>query len=76
MGISVNVALMLGIYNSVYLIIIYNSQKACCNKRQCKELAEYAGMYGGCQLAKMTVTMVVHAFVALILKKTVSIMYV
>jgi hypothetical protein len=39
MDISMNVTLMLGIYDAVYLIIIYNSQEACCNKRQGKELA-------------------------------------
>lgn len=76
MDICVNVALMLGIYDAVYLIKIYNSQEACCNKRQGKELAEYAGVYGACQFTKMAMTMMVYAFVALILKKTVSIMYV
>ena len=63
---KMNVTLKLGKMYPVYLFIIYNSQNACCNKRQSQELAEHTSVHGGSQFTQVTMAMVVHTFVALI----------
>lgn len=66
-GIDDDDALPVGNKGATYIIIIYNSNGCCRNKRQSEELAQHALVTVGGELSQVAVTVVVHTLHAVVL---------
>lgn len=65
-GIDDDDALPVGNKGATYIIIIYNSNGCCRNKRQSEELAQHALVTVGGELSQVAVTVVVHTLCAVL----------
>ena len=65
-SIELKTALMLGIVNTIYLIIKNNGKDYSCQKWQRHELTEHTGVHRNWQLGNMTMTVMLYTSAAFV----------